>query len=648
MLVAQATRTGEVMTEIKLHPVKPYALGVQRVGDRIWAIVPISCQKECGIIFYQNGKELIRITFPQKYAMGTVYTVEIEGLKQKHLTYRLFADGKDFLDPYANLIVGREKWGEYHADDAHLYGVVDENVYDWEDDDRPRIPFHESILYHAHVRGFTKHSSSGVKYKGTFEGATEKIPYLKQLGVTGVLFMPMYDFDEIIRNNAYLEVDDAVAGFLEESQKTWKYKLNYWGFGPAAFFAPKASYAHGRRSDIACKDMVKAFHAAGIEVLMQMYFPVELSQEFIFEVVRYWSFNYHIDGFLLQGENIPQKLLMNDPFLANTKLIFERKPEMCEPEKTNFKHVGFVNQGFLYECRKFLKSDSDMLRSVSQQIVQTFPESTPVNQIAGYNGFTMMDLVSYNGKHNESNGEDNRDGSDYNYSWNCGIEGPTRKKTILNLRKKQFKNAMSMVFLSQGTPLILSGDEFGNSHDGNNNAYLHDNKINWLNWKELDKNAELFDFTKRLIAFRKSHPVLHPEKPFRQMDYIGCGYPDVSYHSESAWYSDFAEYNRHMGVLYCGKYGRMNREEDDFIYVLYNMHWISHTFALPKLPVNLKWHVMLDTSQTEQLGRSIEKQLEISVDARSIIVLKSVPDLDALSKKEKSKKKEQKKDIKEE
>lgn len=635
------------MATIKLYQVKPYSIGVQRIGERIRVVVPISCEKSCGIIFYQKGKEVVRVTFPEEYAMGTVYTVEIEGLKQKELTYRLFADDKEFLDPYANLITGRDKWGEYHADDSDLYGVVVEDQYDWEGDVKPRIPLSKSVLYHAHVRGFTKHASSGVPCKGTFEGATHKIGYLQELGVTSVLFMPMYDFDEIIRNKAYMEVDEAVADFMDPSKKTWKYKLNYWGFGKAAFFAPKASYAHDKHADISCKNMVKAFHKAGLEVLMQMYFPKELPQQFIFEVIRHWSFNYHIDGFMLLGENIPQKLLINDPVLAHTKLIFEAMPDGLMNEQIPFKNTAFINYNFMYDSRKFLKGDSDMLRSMSQHIVSNFPQCAPVNQIAGYNGFTLMDLVSYDRKHNESNGEDNRDGSDYNYSWNCGVEGVTRKKMILDLRMKQYKNALSFVFLSQGTPLLLAGDEFGNTHEGNNNAYLHDNKINWLNWKQIEKNKELFEYTKKLITLRKQHAIMRQECPLRMMDYIGCGYPDVSYHGENAWQADFADYNRHMGVMYCGKYARINRQdEDDFIFVVYNMHWVEHTFALPKLPARMKWHLIADTADGGKQSRSIDKQMNITASARSVLVLKSIPDLDSLleqstAKKKISKKKEQ-------
>ncbi|MBD5106223.1 MAG: alpha-amylase, partial [Lachnospiraceae bacterium] len=233
--------------------------------------------------------------------------------------------------------------------------------------------------------------------------------------------------------------------------------------------------------------------------------------------------------------------------------------------------------------------------------------------------------VSYDKKHNEENGENNKDGSDYNYSWNCGVEGKSRKKQVLELRKKQIRNAWLMLFLAQGTPMILSGDEFLNSGEGNNNPYCQDNRINWLNWKQAETNKEMVEFVKFLIQTRKNHPILHKEEQFRIMDYISCGYPDLSYHGNMAWYPQFENYNRHLGIMLCGKYAKVKkRRDDDFFYVAYNMHWTEHEFALPKLPSGFKWYILTESEKGEYFTEAqtpSRKQTKIAVPERSILVL---------------------------
>lgn len=622
----------------QIQKTKPYPFGISLEGNTIHIVISISCKKECGIILNPDTANEIKIPFSKEYSIGNFYSLDIVGVQAEEMTYLLYADEKRFSDIFAFGIKGREKWGKYYDEDHCIHGLLKSSEYDWEGDKPLKIPFHESILYHAHVRGLTKHKSSKVIEKGTFLGACQKLDYLKELGINGVLFMPFYEFDEIIKNPSYMAVDEQVSQFMEEANKTWQYKINYWGFAQSAYyFIPKHSYSYTGNPQKECKDFVKNFHKAGIEVLMQMYFPSTVSQPMIYQVVRFWVEYYHIDGFLLQGSNIPRQMLEQDPLLAHTKLIFESadfSQEINEMDEVDhFKNNGFINYDFMYDSRKYLKGDADMLKCMAVHMRNNPVKSASVNQITSYTGFTLMDLVSYDRKHNEANAESNHDGNDYNYSWNCGFEGPTRKKTVMDLRKKQYKNAISMLFLSQGTPILLSGDEFGNTHHGNNNAYCQDNVMNWINWDLKTRENDLYLFVKNMIQLRKEHPVLHQEKPMRILDYIGCGYPDLSYHSEMAWYADFANYNHHIGILYCGKYARKKRNvEDDFIYILYNMHWMEHDFALPKLPVGDTWKICVDTSikdntkdssiiSKEMKKRMPNKQLKVTVPPRSIVVL---------------------------
>ena len=194
------------------------------------------------------------------------------------------------------------------------------------------------------------------------------------------------------------------------------------------------------------------------------------------------------------------------------------------------KHLAEYNDGFLVDMRRALKGDEDEMNHLIFRSRRNPADFGVINYMANTNGFTLMDMVSYDTKHNEANGEGNQDGNSYNYSWNCGVEGHTRRKKIVELRRKQIRNAALMLFLSQGTPLLLAGDEFGNSKDGNNNSYCQDNEVSWLNWNLLKTNRDIYEFTKAVIAFRKSHPVFHMAGEPKIMDYLSCGRPDVSYH----------------------------------------------------------------------------------------------------------------------
>lgn len=592
-----------------LHMGQTSPMGVTQYEDYINIAVsfPKRPVQECGIILYEGNRRICRIEFTEQYMEGLVYTVRVDGIAGKKLNYQFFIDDEIWIDPYAKQLIGREKWGKYYSSDEHIRGVADDRtcLYDWQNDKKPYLPYENSILYSLHVRGYTKHPSSQVENRGTYEGLVEKIPYIKELGVTGVLCMPFYEFDEVMKNPAYLE---GVSQIMEDTtldKQNWKYRINYWGFGDKGNFymAPKAAYASNCSDAVkSVKDMVKAMHKNGIEVLMQIYFPFEISPGFMLEVLRHWVVTYHLDGFQVMGVDLPVALFANDPILGKTKLIFDHTADAASK--------GFVKEGyhrniarytdeFRFDARKFLKGDEDLLYSLSQKLRENDEYEGVIHHITDYRGFTLYDLVSYDRKHNVENGEENRDGSDYNYSWNCGQEGPSRKKAVLSLRLSQRKNAMSILLLGQATPLILAGDEFGHTALGNNNAYCQDNKINWLDWKTDAYNKELLSFVKMCIAFRMKHPILHRKEQMRIMDTLSCGYPDISYHADQAWYTGFENYNRHLGIMFCGLYETMQDKTDDFIYLAMNMHWNTHQIALPQLPSEYDWKVSFTTRQFE-------------------------------------------------
>lgn len=540
---------------------RPLPLGVSKTKEGINFSIAVEDGSTCELYLYRKKEELPaeKIVLDSESATGKVRAVTLVGIEKGITEYQYRIDGEAAVDPYAiSLQNGRS-------------GILPE-TYDWEDDQPLHIPQSEVIAYSLHVRGFTRHSSSRVKHKGTFLGLVEKIPYLTELGINQIQCMPVYSFGD------------------------GAHYTNYWGYGPAYCFAPKAEYAAGNDAVKELKNMVKAFHRAGIEVVLELPFTAETPHLMIQECLRYYVLDYHIDGFVLNEYHAPIEQLKKDPLLSGTKLL---------KRQDAFQNV----------MRRFLKGDEGMVPDVMWWLRHLSEADGIFNYITTHTGFTMADLVSYDGKHNEANGEKNLDGPDYNYSWNCGVEGPTRKKAILDFRKQQMRNAFFLLLLSQGTPCILAGDEFANSQKGNNNVYCQDNEISWLNWRNLQKEQELFHFVKQLIAIRKAHPVFRPVKELLGVDQYACGVPDVSYHGESAWIVSDDVASRQLGVYYSGK----NAADED-CFIAYNMHWENHIFALPTLPQGKKWYQVLSTKDGNCEAAEAVTDKKVVVDARTIVL----------------------------
>ena len=593
---------------------KAYPGGITVIEDGSINIAISMEKKNCGIIFY-NGKEQIVIAFDDSCRIGGLYCVNIKGIDvDKYNRYCFFDDDKIFVDSYAKSILGNEIYGKIPT---ALHGQIVNNDFDWEGDENPFIPYNCSIIYQLHVRGFTKHNSSGVKNKGTFEGLIEKIPYLKELGITAVEIMPAYEFLEMERK--FMEGSKLPMSYQEEEPV-----LNYWGYKQGFYFAPKSSYAAGSNPVYSFKALVKEMHKNGIEVIMQFYFPDKVTKAYIAEVLRFWVCEYHVDGFRLKGNRIPADMIATDPLLKNTKIIYYGFPfgEIFGSTVPEYKNLAVCNDDYMYDMRKFLKSDERLLGNVLHHMKVNPKEYGIIHYFTESNGFTLCDLVSYDRKHNEDNGENNLDGNPYNASWNCGAEGATKKRAVLELRAKQMKNAVLLHLFTQSTPLILAGDEFCNSQKGNNNAYCQDNPVSWLNWNDIDKNKEFYVFYKDVIAFRKEHAMLHMSKEYTMLDEKAYGYPDLSYHSEEPWKCIYDDLTRHFAMMFCGNYSEDAKEAGIFIYFAVNMHWIPHEFALPKLPKGLKWYPVYDTDKKDSLSSEVLKQQDkVTVGERSIRVL---------------------------
>lgn len=603
----------EQTVKIEMLKAQPLPLGAYatHLGIRFAVDVTNSAEKTVLSICRKNTDEVIcEIVMNDYPACGSICAVLVRGLRADWIYYR-YTRGKEAVeDIYGMKLYGSRRFGVFKTLEERAVYEPFRACFSWEGDVNPAIPYNELVMYKLHVRGFTRHGSSGISHKGTFLGIGEKLPYLKELGVNALVLMPVADFPEMrAKTLPATSLPVTVLPMMESGRRQDismlssmagygepELYMNCWGYGEAQFFAPKAAYASKDARAEFCQ-MVRLLHDNGIEVILELLFPDTMAPGVIIDCLRHWVMNYHVDGFLFNREVVPAEMAATDPVLSGIKLICSG----FDTGKIYGKKIpariclGSMGDSFQNTMRCFLKGDGHCLEAFIRESLSSDPCQAPVHYITSQNGFTLADLVAYNDKHNEDNGEDNKDGANDNHSWNCGAEGKTRSRKVLRLRRRQMYNAMLMLLFSQGTPMLYSGDEFGNSQKGNNNAYCHDNDVFWLNWRDLKKNRALFDFVKAAIALRQSHPVLHPGKPYRQTDYLSCGFPDLSLHGHHPWKVSFGEENRYIGMMYCGKYARVGGHEDQSFYFAYNMHWEPARVSLPVLPKGQVWKKLVDT-----------------------------------------------------
>lgn len=592
-------------------------------------------EQECHIRIYNKANQLVeRILVPKSYCMGAVRSVFVGGLKEKELRYNYEIDGEIITDIYADKIIGREVWNDAKREDAQ-YAVFcgkEHQEFDWEGDDFPEVPRSKMVMYKLHTRGFSMDGGAKGKKRGTFAAIAEKIDYLKGLGVTTVELMPVYEFEEIVLEQKP-EVPDYIKWqanaqdmILPDAGGIKAVGLNYWGYGAGDYFAVKSSYASTDNASKELKELIKQLHKNGLECVLEMFFPSGMNQNVILSILRFWVREYHVDGFHLLGDSVPVKAVCQDMFLSRTKLFCNSfDDEMYHVEKA-YPNLYVYNDDYLYPARKLLNHIGGSLEEFANQQKKQSEQIGFVNYIASNNGFTLMDTFCYQDKHNEDNGENNADGSNWNFSSNYGVEGKSNKRYVAEIRKRQMLNAFAMQFMAQGVPLIWAGDEMCNSQNGNNNAYCQDNKIGWLNWKKDEKNVWLSGFVSKLAAFRKAHPVLTLDAPMHMNDYGRKGCPDLSYHGENAWLSGFYQENTAFGIMYCGDYAKKeNGENDDYIYVGYNFHSGLNHLALPKLPNQKKWYLVMNTLNADapfaEKEVCLENQQLFEIKAQTTVIL---------------------------
>jgi isoamylase len=566
-------------------------------------------------------------------------------------------------DPYARALTGGSDWGQVYRRAGAPAGMTRSerrslyvnDTFDWGDVRPPHIPMPDKIIYELHVRGFTRHPSSQVQHPGTFLGLIEKIPYLKELGVTTVELLPVCEFDE--NENRHT------------NPFTGERLLNYWGYSPICFYAPKAAYAaRGRNGGQVneFKTLVRELHRAGIEVFLDVVFnhtaegsdqpddatfsfrgldnkiyylldPVTglyrdysgcgntlncnhpVVRDLIRDALRYWVAEMRVDGFRFDlasvlnrgrdGEVLPYPPLVEriaeDPILAGATLIAEPWDAAGLYQLGQFPSWGRWaewNGVFRDDVRRFVRGEAGFSSRLATRLAGSADLFQPsarqpfhsINYVTCHDGFTLADLVAYNRKHNLANGEGNRDGSDANFSWNCGAEGPSNDLGILTLRRRQMRNFLTLLLTAHGTPMLLAGDEIGRSQQGNNNAYCQDNEISWIDWTLLERNTDLFRFTKLLIAFRRAHPVLRARTFLTGAGTDADPAPDVTWHGSRLNQPDWSEQGRLLAMHLNGAHAT---PRDCDLYLAANNSTDDVSFELPSPPAGSHWVRIIDTAR---------------------------------------------------
>jgi glycogen operon protein len=588
---------------------------------------------------------------------GQLYAYRVDGPYQPTEGHR-FNFHKLLLDPFATAISRAPNWdfglargydssapeGDLVCSSLDDAGAMPKCVFthehfDWQDDRPLRHPWSNTLIYETHIRGFTIQPNSGVEYPGTYRGLVEKIPYLKELGVTAVELMPVYEFNEWQA--------------LGINPQTGKPLRNYWGYDPVAFFAPKASYSSAGalgHQKLEFKEMVRALHRAGIEVILDVVFnhtaegdelgptlcfrgidnaifymlesdkryyknyagtgntinanhPVV--REHILNALRYWAMELHVDGFRFDlasilGRDGAGKLLANaplleriaeDPILRDVKIIAEAWDTTGAYEVGSFSERRWAEWNGRYrdDIRRFWRGDDGMLGLFASRICGSSdiyaksgkgPESS-INFVTCHDGFTLNDLVSYRYKHNEANGENNHDGTDCNFSDNYGAEGATTDAGIETLRKCQIKNFLLTLLISRGVPMLLGGDEFRRTQGGNNNAYGQDNETSWHDWSCMEQHREILRFTRGMIGFRRAHPILSKEEFYTDAEIHWFGPQGGLPNWTDPKQKQFA----------CLIY----EDEQRDLFLMFNAGADAVDFVLPPVLPGIQWHLAVDT-----------------------------------------------------
>ena len=536
--------------------------GLFKENDKLIFVTETAGHEICELLLIDPDTREVIKTIPMKPAKDSGSAlVRAEVFPWKTKWGYLYKKGSEILpDPYARLIKDGLCFVPEGAADRNETGCL-------------AVSPEDLVIYKLHVRGLTK-GQAKLKDGGTYKALCQKLPYISGLGFTAIELMPAYAWDEALKESS---------------------KKNYWGYSAKNYyFSPNPRFAATGDPVKEFKNVICEAHNNGLAVIMEFFFPGETVPFTGWLALRYWKEVYCVDGFHIIGNGMPHDLILSDPYLSDSILIFDGTGEDLLIKYRGKAPTGvyFENEDFRMTARATLKGEEGQMSPFVHKTLRTSALWTPVNDMANVNGFTLMDAVSYESKHNEENGEGNCDGSDHNVTWNCGAEGPTGNRRIRELRLKQVRNALSYVFLAQGTPLVYAGDESGNTQNGNNNAYCLDCPAGWVDSGNTRDGKNLRSYVKDLISFRKRFRILHKGSPLKELSARNSGYPEVSFHGDKAWYYDFGVSRRTVGILYDGR-----AVDGCFLYVIYNASVSSENVALPPLPDKWEWTRVLDTGR---------------------------------------------------
>ena len=702
----------EILTReehVKVYPGRPFPLGATWDGKGVnFALYSVNATAVYLCLFDENEEEIRRIQMTER----ATYTwhVYLPGVMPGQL-YGYYVDGpfepakgcrynvnKLLVDPYAKSLSGEIKWdssvyGYVHGSDdltfneensAHAVpkGIVIDTSFDWEGDRRPLTPWHKTIIYELHVKGFTKtHPAIPEELRGTYAGLAHPaaIKHLKDLGITAVELMPIHYF----------------AGYPWMNDKGLS---NYWGYNTLNFFSPARAYSYNKANGgqiREIKSMVKALHRAGIEVILDVVFNhtaegnemgptlsfrgidngvyYRLAEDrryymdytgtgntlntrlpavlrMIMDSLRYWILEMHVDGFRFDlAATLARELhdvdslssffniIYQDPVISQVKLIAEPW-DVGEGgyQVGNFPSGWSEWNGKYRDCmRDFWKGGDSTLSEFAERLTGSSDlykddgrkPYASINFITAHDGFTLADLVAYNVKHNVANGENNQDGTNDNRSWNCGAEGPTDDPEVNKLRSRQQRNMLATLFLSQGVPMLLAGDEMGRTQKGNNNAYCQDNELSWIDWQNVDK--ELLAFTRKLIHFTSSHPVFQHKGWFLGKKIREASAEDIAWFRTDGAPMSEEDWNglaRSLGVFLGGAGFRAPDEHgrhitDDNIYIIFNAHHEGQSCKLPPAEYGRQWAKAIDTADDNAHEQTYGPGEAVEVEGRSVVVL---------------------------
>jgi isoamylase len=699
---------------MRMQPGRPYPLGANWDGSGVnFAIFSEHATRVELCLFDGEDRETAKIRLTERTAHvwhvylpevrpGQIYGYRVHGPYEPANGHR-FNPAKLLLDPYAKAIDDTLTWRDdlfgytvRHEDadltrderdsaPAMLKGIVIDTAFSWGDDRPPRIPWNETVIYELHVKGFTaRHPEVPESMRGTYAGlaSAPAVEYLKSLGVTAIELMPIHEF-------------------VVDQHLLDKGLTNYWGYNTIGFFAPECGYSstgRGGQQVGEFKTMVKTFHQAGIEVILDVVYnhTAEGNQlgptltfrgidnaayyrltpdgryymdytgcgntlnmthpralQLIMDSLRYWIQEMHVDGFRFDLASALARelhdvdrlgaffdIVQQDPVISQVKLIAEPW-DLGEGgyQVGNFPVLWAEWNGMYRDTvRAFWKGDEWQAGVFASRLTGSSDlyshegrrPSASINFVTAHDGFTLNDLVSYNDKHNEANGEDNRDGHDHNLSWNCGVEGPTDDAAIVTLRERQKRNLLATLLLSQGVPMLRSGDEISHTQKGNNNAYCQDNELSWLDWTLDQPRRDLLVFTRALITLRREHPVLRRRHFFQGRRIRGSEVKDLSWHKPDGnemTDEDWQSYTRCLGIRLAGDAidevdPAGQRIVDDTLLVLINAHHEPLDFILPTHTREVSWETLLDTRGTDDVPRETPAGKGYPLGGRSLALLR--------------------------